>query len=103
MCSKNIIVADRGAWLAQSIKSLTLGFSSGHDLTVRRFEPCSQHRACLRFSLFSLSHSLPLPHPLSFSQKKIFKKNKSIIITGTKERKVKQTPTKQRQLKTNRL
>ena len=24
----------RGAWVAQSVKGLTLGFSSGHDLTV---------------------------------------------------------------------
>ena len=25
----------RGAWVAQSVKHLTLDFSSGHDLTVR--------------------------------------------------------------------
>ena len=30
----------RGAWGAQSIKPRTLGFGSGHDLTVREFEPC---------------------------------------------------------------
>ena len=29
----------RGALVAQSVKSLTLGFSSGHDLTVCEFEP----------------------------------------------------------------
>ena len=28
-----------GAWLAQSVKRPTLGFGSGHDLTVREFEP----------------------------------------------------------------
>ena len=29
----------RGAWVAQSVKHLTLGFGSGHDLTVCGFEP----------------------------------------------------------------
>ena len=29
----------RGAWVAQSVKRLTLGFSSGRDLTVCEFEP----------------------------------------------------------------
>ena len=29
----------RGTWGAQSIKCLTLGFCSGHELTVREFEP----------------------------------------------------------------
>ena len=29
----------RGAWVAQSVKHLTLGFSSGHDLAVCEFEP----------------------------------------------------------------
>ena len=28
-----------GAWEAQLVKRLTLGFSSGHDLTVRGIEP----------------------------------------------------------------
>ena len=28
-----------GTWVAQSIKCLTLGFSSGHDLTVHKIEP----------------------------------------------------------------
>ena len=28
-----------GAWVVQSVKHPTLGFSSGHDLTVREFEP----------------------------------------------------------------
>ena len=30
----------RGAWVAQSVKYLTLGFSSDHDLTVREMELC---------------------------------------------------------------
>ena len=29
----------QGAWVAQSLKHLTLGFSSGHDLTVYEFKP----------------------------------------------------------------
>ena len=28
-----------GTWVAQSVKCLTLGFSSGHDLRVRELEP----------------------------------------------------------------
>ena len=28
-----------GTWVAQSVEHLTLGFSSGHDLMVREFEP----------------------------------------------------------------
>ena len=28
-----------GTWVAQSVKSLTLDFSSGHDLTVHGIEP----------------------------------------------------------------
>ena len=28
-----------GAWVAQSVEHLTLGFNSGHDVTVHKFEP----------------------------------------------------------------
>ena len=28
-----------GAWVVHSVRHLTLGFSSGHDLTVRGMEP----------------------------------------------------------------
>ena len=35
--SKN---TSQGTWVAQSVKCRTLGFSSGHDLTVCEFEPC---------------------------------------------------------------
>ena len=31
----------RGAWMAQSIKYLNLGFGSGHDLRVLRLSPAS--------------------------------------------------------------
>ena len=30
----------RGTWVAQSVKRPTLGFGSGHDLTVHEFKPC---------------------------------------------------------------
>ena len=29
----------RGTWVAQSVEEPTLDFGSGHDLTVREFEP----------------------------------------------------------------
>ena len=31
----------RGSWVAQSVKRQILGFSSGHDLMVHEFKPCS--------------------------------------------------------------
>ena len=30
---------DWGTWVAQSVKHLTLGFGSGHHLTIHEFEP----------------------------------------------------------------
>ena len=33
------MIMNKGAWVAQSVKRPTLGFSSGHDLTVCEFEP----------------------------------------------------------------
>ena len=56
----------RGTCVAQSVKCPTLGFSSGHDLTVCGFEPCNglcpDSGACSGFSL-----STPPPVSLSFS------------------------------------
>ena len=53
----------RGTWVAQLVKHLTLGFSSGLDLMVCGFEPhvrlCTGYEACLGSSL-SLSLSLSL-------------------------------------------
>ena len=62
----------RGAWVAQSVKRLTLDFGSGHDLTVRGFKPCmglcaDSAEACLGFSL-SLSLCSSPTHSLSLSQ-----------------------------------
>ena len=61
----------QGACVAQMIKHLTLGFSSGHELMVRVFKPPVRLRVwrllrilCLSFSLSvlpSLLHSPSLP------------------------------------------
>ena len=55
---------NRGAWVAQSVERLTLDFSSGHDLTVRGFEPhlglCTDSAEPAWDSL-SLPLSLPFP------------------------------------------
>ena len=44
-----------GAWVAQSVKHLTLDFASGHDLTVLEFEPyfglCADSTECAWDSL----------------------------------------------------
>ena len=60
--------------MAQSIKHLTLAFSSGGDLRVVRPSPESgsvlsaQREVCLRFSLhLSLRHPLTPPYPHAFS------------------------------------
>ena len=62
-----------GAWVAQSVECLTLGFSSGHDLTVSEFEPhvglCAD-RSEPAWDSLSLPLSLPLPRSLSLSQNK---------------------------------
>ena len=55
-----------GAWVAQLIKHLTLDFSSGHDLTVRGFEP---HIGFCADSVEPAWDSLPLSAP-SLKQKK---------------------------------
>ena len=61
-----------GAWVAKSIKHPTLGFGSGHDLTVHEFEPFI--RLCgVSTAWNSLSPSLPLPCSLSLSLSKINK------------------------------
>ena len=59
--------------MAQSVKRLTFGFGSDHDLMVSWVHDlsralCWQHGACLGFSLFlslSLSASPQLAHTLS--------------------------------------
>ena len=59
----------RGAWVAQSVKYPTLGFGSGHDLTVREFQPRVGHYADSAEPAwdFSLPLSLPLPSLVSLS------------------------------------
>ena len=44
VCALEIYIG-RGAWVAQSVKRLTLGFGSGHDLRVRGFEPHMEFHA----------------------------------------------------------
>ena len=70
----------RGTWAAQSIKRLTLGFGSGHDLAVCEFEPhvglcadSSEPGACFGFRA-SLSLCPSPAHALSLSINKNFKK-----------------------------
>ena len=82
---KNIFLL-RGKWVAQSVKHPTLGFGSGHDLTVSWVRAPHQalHWQCGGRLGFSLSHC-PCPSPtctVSVSQNKtnkrlkIFKKKK---------------------------
>ena len=52
-----------GAWVAQSVKHLTLGFGLGHDLAVRGVNPRAGLGAYLGDSL-----SLPLPFLRFFSK-----------------------------------
>ena len=74
-----------GAWVAQSVGPLALGFSSDRDLTVHGFKP--HIRLCadsvgpawdspsLSLSLSPLSAPLLLALPLSRSKKQINKNN----------------------------
>ena len=45
---------DWGAWVAQSVKHLTLGFHSGYDLKVARWSPALG-------SMLSMEWACPLP------------------------------------------
>ena len=62
---------NRGAWAAQSVERLTLGFSSGHDCTVpgidTRIELCA---AGVEPAWDSLFPSLSAPPPFMLSQNK---------------------------------
>ena len=62
----------RGAWVAQSVKRLTLDFSSGHDLTVRVFEPLMGLRADGEEPAWN---SLSPPHPPQNKQVNLEKKS----------------------------
>ena len=54
-----------GHLAAQSVKHPTLGFSSGHDLTVHEFKPCTGLCAdSMKPAWDSLSPSPPAPPPL---------------------------------------
>ena len=62
-----------GAWVAESVKRLTLDSCSGCDLVVMRLSPASgsvlEMEACFRFPP-SLGPSSTYPFPLSLSQNK---------------------------------
>ena len=67
--------APRGAWGALLVKRPTPDFRSGHDLTVREFEPCVglciTEQSLLGFLSLSLSSLCPSPaHSLSLSENK---------------------------------
>ena len=52
-----------GAWVAQSVKHLSLGFGSGHDFTVRGIEPHVGSADSVEPPWGSLSPSLSLSAP----------------------------------------
>ena len=54
-----------GTWVAQSLKPLTLHFSSGHDLGIMGWSPSLGSMLCVESAYVSLSLSLSLP-PLLF-------------------------------------
>ena len=65
-----------GAWVAQSVKHLTLDFSSGHDLMVHEIEPhCGLCADSVEPAWDSLSPSLSAPpmHTLSLKINKLKK------------------------------
>ena len=53
----------QGAWVSQLVKHTTLDLGSGHDLTVRGFEPCVEWHPSAQslLEILSLLLSLPLP------------------------------------------
>ena len=65
-----------GAWVTQSVKHLTLGFGSGHDLTVFGLSPTSSFALTVwsLLGILSLPPSLSAPPQLALclSQKKLF-------------------------------
>ena len=54
---------DRGAWVAQSVKHLTLDFSLGRDLRIMRSSSTSDSGYWVWSLLKNLSLPLPLPNP----------------------------------------
>ena len=61
-----------GAWVAQLVECLTLGFSSGHDLKVMELSPVTGStlsRVCFKFSLhLSLNPPTLLMHAIILSK-----------------------------------
>ena len=69
-----------GAWIAQSVKCLTLDFGSGHVLRVLRSSLASGFTSGMEFA-FSPSPSAP-PHPLKTKQKHICNKSLNQMIAN---------------------
>ena len=64
-----------GTWVAQSVKYLTLGFGSGHDLMVCEVKPhirlCTDRtcpRLCLLFCAHANGYKIPLGHSLAIAE-----------------------------------
>ena len=67
----------RDAWVAQSVKHLTLDFSSDHDLTVAEFRPLiGLYTDSVEPSWDSLSSSPPDPPQLALSLSLSLSQNK---------------------------
>ena len=63
-----------GAWVARSVTRQTLGFGSGHDLTVREFKPRTGLCAGSvepAWDPLSPSLSVPFPHSLALKINKL--------------------------------
>ena len=61
-----------GSWVAQSVKRPTLGFSSGHDLSVLETEPCiGLHAGSVKPAWDSFSFPItPIPKINKLKKKK---------------------------------
>ena len=75
-----------GSWVAQLVKCLPLGFSSGHDLTVCEFEPrvgfCADSCGAslgVSVSLCLLLSNLPLSPQLSLSTSLIYGIDREVL------------------------
>ena len=76
-----IILTYVSAWVAQSVECLTLGFGSGHDLTVHGFEPPHQALCGSTEPAWnSLSPSLSIPPPLMCTLTLHLNKHQKLVI-----------------------
>ena len=73
-----------GAWVAQSVKHLTVDFASGHDFTVCELKPCIRIHATVR-SLLGIPSlcSFRMPSLSQLISALIFKKSNSELMFST--------------------